>query len=463
VTPAALPEEQLDPAPTQTSTIRLQVIGPVAAQAVRAGARSPRHAARRRDGLDRPPQLPHLIDVGEGRRYRQRRATAVGDDLVLAPLLRRSTGLGQVPSPPPRARANERSMTTPDQSIFGGVQLGQDDFVRLLPDLGSPSIAEPALPGHASDVTISRRTVPCRSTMENHRSMFSNPRSPDTNHTPLVLNGNIPGLEIDLERVEWLIGTLGEQFCRKLGVYRVPDNLVLSIVIPVYNERNTIREILHRVRKVPITKQIILVDDCSTDGTREILQELARTDRELTVVFHAVNQGKGAALRTGFGHATGQIVIVQDADLEYDPAEFPLLIRPIVEGNADVVFGSRFIGETHRVLYFRHYLANKLLTFLSNMFTNLNLTDMEVCYKVFRREVIQGIRLRSNRFGFEPEVTAKVARFAFPAEGGESPRPCRIYEIPVSYHGRTYREGKKIGLKDGIQALYCILRYALAD
>jgi glycosyltransferase involved in cell wall biosynthesis len=267
----------------------------------------------------------------------------------------------------------------------------------------------------------------------------------------------------DRERREWLFRMLGENFCRKLGVYRVPNDLVLSVVIPIYNERNTIREILRQVRAVPIKKQIILVDDCSKDGTREILRDLAAEEPDLTIRFHERNQGKGAALRTGFAHATGQIVIVQDADLEYDPGQYLQLIQPIVEGRADVVYGSRFIGETHRVLYFWHYLANRFLTLLSNVFTNLNLTDMEVCYKVFRREVIQGITMKSDRFGFEPEVTAKVARFQIPAVEGRPARRCRVYEMPVSYNGRDYREGKKIGWKDGVQALYCILRYAWAD
>jgi glycosyltransferase involved in cell wall biosynthesis len=224
-----------------------------------------------------------------------------------------------------------------------------------------------------------------------------------------------------------------------------------------------LHEIVRQVRAVPVRKQIILVDDCSKDGTRDMLREWQQTQPDLTIEFHEKNQGKGAALRTGFKHATGQIVIVQDADLEYDPSEYLNLIQPIIEGKADVVYGSRFIGEKHRVLYFWHSCANKFLTLLSNMFTNLNLTDMEVCYKVFRREVIQGIRLKSDRFGFEPEVTAKIARFHVPALEGRPARKCRIYEMPVSYNGRDYSEGKHIGWKDGVQALYCIVRYALAD
>lgn len=250
------------------------------------------------------------------------------------------------------------------------------------------------------------------------------------------------------DRLTVLQCLLGEPACRQLGIFPVPDGFRLSVVIPVYNERQWVRDLLRRVQAVPLPKEIILVDDCSTDGTREILKELEGEDG-IRVVYQPVNQGKGAALREGFRHCTGDVVIVQDADLEYDPAEYPRLIQPIVEDRADVVFGSRFIGESHRVLYYWHYVANKLLTMASNMFTNLNLTDMETCYKVFRREVLDGLDLKSNRFGFEPEVTAKIAK-----------RRCwRVYEVPISYSGRTYEEGKKIGLKDAFSALYCIIRY----
>lgn len=256
-------------------------------------------------------------------------------------------------------------------------------------------------------------------------------------------------------RIEALHALLGEGPCRQLGIYPIPEGFKLSVVIPVYNEERWIREIIRRVRAVPIPKEIILVDDCSTDGTRKILDEEIGKLPDCRVILHDHNQGKGAGLRTGFKHATGDVVVVQDADLEYDPAEYPRLLQPIIEGKADVVFGSRFIGENHRVLYFWHYVANKFLTMMSNFFTNLNLTDMETCYKVFRREVIQGINLKSNRFGFEPEVTAKVAKKKNPA--------WRIYEIPISYSGRTYEEGKKIKAKDAFNALYCIIRYWLRD
>jgi glycosyltransferase involved in cell wall biosynthesis len=225
----------------------------------------------------------------------------------------------------------------------------------------------------------------------------------------------------------------------------------LSVVIPCYNEIDTIEAIVGKALAVPlpVERELMIVDDCSTDGTREYLRVLAREN--VRVVFHETNQGKGAALRSGFAQATGDIVLVQDADLEYDPEEYPRLLRPILEGKADVVYGSRFIGgDTHRVLYFWHSLGNKMLTFLSNMFTNLNLTDMEVCYKVFRREVLERITLVEDRFGFEPEVTAKVARLDVP-----------IYEVGVSYYGRTYQEGKKIGWKDGVRAVYVILKYGL--
>jgi glycosyltransferase involved in cell wall biosynthesis len=224
----------------------------------------------------------------------------------------------------------------------------------------------------------------------------------------------------------------------------------LSVVIPVYNENASIVELVKRVRASPLDKEIILVDDGSTDGTRDTLQTLASTT-DLRILYHDRNRGKGAALRTGIAAACGEAVIIQDADLEYDPQDYPKLLEPIRKGVADVVFGSRFSGgETHRVLYFWHALGNKFLTLLSNMLTNLNLTDMEVCYKLFRREIIQQIVIEEDRFGFEPEITAKVAR-----------QRCRIYEVGISYAGRTYEEGKKIGWKDGVRALWCIFKYNL--
>jgi glycosyltransferase involved in cell wall biosynthesis len=258
-------------------------------------------------------------------------------------------------------------------------------------------------------------------------------------------------------RIEALHRLLGEGACRQIGIYPLPPGFKLSVVIPVYNEERWLTELVRRVQAVPIPKELVLVNDRSTDSTPAILRQL-EADHDNVRVFHQpVNMGKGAALREGFKHCTGDVVVVQDADWEYDPAEYPKLIQPIVEGRADVVFGSRFVGETHRVLYYWHSVANKALTTLSNWFTNLNLTDMETCYKVFRREVIQSIDLKSNRFGFEPEVTAKIAR----KRKGQP--PWRVYEVPISYSGRTYEEGKKIGLKDAFQALYCIVRYWIKD
>ena len=230
----------------------------------------------------------------------------------------------------------------------------------------------------------------------------------------------------------------------------------LSVVIPVYNEIKYLERVIGRVEnaKLPegVERQIVCVDDCSTDGTRDLLRDLASKRPHLRVLYHEQNQGKGAAIRTGLTQAEGDILLIQDADLEYDPSEYPRLLTPILDGRADAVFGSRFIGETHRVLYYWHYLGNQVLTTLSNMFSNLNLTDMECCYKVFRREVIERISLQENRFGIEPELTAKVARLGV-----------RLYEVPVSYSGRTYAEGKKINWKDGVSALRCILRYNLSS
>jgi glycosyltransferase involved in cell wall biosynthesis len=226
----------------------------------------------------------------------------------------------------------------------------------------------------------------------------------------------------------------------------------ISVVIPVYNEVSTIREIVVRVQAVDLEKEVIIVDDGSTDGTRELLQEITLSHENIRVLYHDRNQGKGAALRTGFEGATGDIVIIQDADLEYDPREYPVLLEPILDGRADIVYGSRFLGGPHRVLFFWHYLGNKFLTLLSNALTNLNLTDMETCYKVFRREVLNDIQLKSNRFGFEPEFTAKIAKKGF-----------RIYETSISYSGRTYAEGKKIGWKDGVKAIFAILWFRFFD
>jgi glycosyltransferase involved in cell wall biosynthesis len=244
----------------------------------------------------------------------------------------------------------------------------------------------------------------------------------------------------------------------------------ISVVIPVYNEKATIDEILRRVLETEIRKEVIVVDDCSSDGTRQILETMALLKArgeafapaqdgedavplaDLRFFFQSVNQGKGAALRRGFAEVTGDIVLVQDADLEYNPRDYPMLLEPLLDGRADVVYGSRFLGGPQRVHYFWHYVANKCLTLLSDIFTNLKLSDMETCYKVMLTPVLRSITLKSDRFGFEPEITAKIAK-----------RQWRVYEVPISYAGRTYEEGKKITWKDGVHALWCIVRYSLAD
>jgi glycosyltransferase involved in cell wall biosynthesis len=227
-------------------------------------------------------------------------------------------------------------------------------------------------------------------------------------------------------------------------------DIVLSVLIPVYNELNTIDRILDAVHAVPVRKQVVCVDDFSTDGTRERLTELKKSGRIDILEMHAVNRGKGAAIRTALAASTGNVVLVQDADLEYDPADWPVLLQPIVEGRADAVFGSRFLGGPHRVLYFWHSVGNWMLTTLSNMLTNLNLTDMETCYKAIRGDLARSLRLTSDRFGFEPEVTARLAQAR-----------ARIYEVPISYSGRTYAEGKKIGWRDGVAAIWHITRFNL--
>jgi len=222
----------------------------------------------------------------------------------------------------------------------------------------------------------------------------------------------------------------------------------LSVVIPVYNEKDTVLEVIEKVAGTPFDKEIVIVDDCSSDGTTQVLKELDREDTR--VFYHEKNQGKGAALRTGFEKAEGEVVIIQDADLEYTPDDYPLLLKPILDGQADVVYGSRFQGGVHRCHLFWHYVVNKSLTLFSNMLTNINLTDMETCYKVFKKDVVKRLKIKSNRFGVEPEITAKVAQMR-----------CRIYEVPISYFGRDYAEGKKIGWKDGVQAIWCIVKFNL--
>ena len=226
----------------------------------------------------------------------------------------------------------------------------------------------------------------------------------------------------------------------------------ISVIIPVYNEASTIKEIVSRVQKTDLDKEIIIVDDCSTDATPQHLKEISAQYENVQVLSHERNRGKGAALRTGFERANGDVIIIQDADLEYNPQEYGFLLSPILDGRADVVYGSRFLGGPHRVLFFWHYVGNKFLTLLADAFSNLNLTDMETCYKVFRKDVLNQIELKSNRFGFEPEFTMKVAKKGF-----------RVYEVPISYSGRTYEEGKKIDWKDGLCAIFTILRFRFFD
>lgn len=276
----------------------------------------------------------------------------------------------------------------------------------------------------------------------------------DLGQTSTATLGTIiaPALDrLEQQALEAAAEVLGERVLNDIDGFRLPANFKLTILMPVYNEKRTIQEILARVRALPLPKEIIVVDDGSTDGTRELLKGV-RCDRELKVVFHSHNQGKGAAIRTALRHARGDVVVIQDADLEYDPREFLRLIRPIVENQADVVYGSRFLNGKPAKQTFKHWLANRLLTALSNLATDLRLTDMETCQKVFRRSALYDIQIKQDRFGVEPELTAKVAR-----------RGHRFVELPIAYDSRDISEGKKIGLKDAFNALWCIFRYSIVD
>lgn len=289
----------------------------------------------------------------------------------------------------------------------------------------TPSIAEPSAAGNAACMAGAARAEPTQDTTVIER------------------------VEASLDRLDALRALLDfepEYEVTPLD-YALPAAFKLSVVMPVYNEAATLRTIVARVLSVPIPKEVVLVDDCSTDGTREILQSLAQAPG-LRVICKTRNEGKGAALRTGFAAATGDVVVVQDADLEYDPRDFPRLLRPLIEGTADVVYGSRFLGDAPQDPSWAHRFGNALLTRASNLLTGLHLTDMETCYKAFRRDVLRGLQICQDRFGFEPEVTAKLAA-----------RGARIVEVPISYHARSYTEGKKIGIKDAVNALWCIVRY----